>query len=107
MGSVIDNERSGFIVVHGWRWVKGLVVKMGKKVVEVAKKAKTLGQDDPRRITHSLKAGLAVTLVSLLYYLKPIYGGFGASTMWAILTVIVVFEFSVGMFALFVDLLMV
>ena len=95
MESVDHEIRQGFIGRH-WRWVKSLVVKLKEKVVEVGRKAKKLGQEDPRRIVHSLKAGLAVTLVSLLYYFKPIYGGFGASTMWAILTVVVVFEFSVG-----------
>ncbi|KAI3914700.1 hypothetical protein MKW92_021874 [Papaver armeniacum] len=55
-----------------------------------------LGKDDPRRITHSIKVGLTLSLVSLLYYCRSVYGGFGSSTMPAILTVVVVFEFSVG-----------
>lgn len=62
-------------------------------------KIRKLGQDDPRRITHSLKVGLAITLVSLFYYFEPLYSGFGDSTVWAILTVVVVFEFSVGKFS--------
>ena len=95
--SSVDHERAGFIG-RGWKWLKGSIVKCRDKVVEVARKTKKLGQDDPRRIIHSLKAGLAVSLVSLLYYFKPLYGGFGVSTMWAVLTVVVVFEFSVGKF---------
>lgn len=70
--------------------------KLGTKIVEAARKIKRLGQDDPRRIIHSLKVGLAITLVSLIYYVESLYGGFGGSAMWAILTVIVVMEFSVG-----------
>ncbi|KAK8596072.1 hypothetical protein V6N12_064572 [Hibiscus sabdariffa] len=64
--------------------------------MEIARKTKKLGQDDPRRIVHSLKVGLAITLVSLFYYFEPLYDGFGDSAMWAVLTVVLVFEFSVG-----------
>ena len=70
--------------------------KLGTKIVKTTRKIKKLGQDDPRRIIHSLKFGLALTLVSLIYYFEPLYKDFGHSSMWAILTVIVVFEFSVG-----------
>ena len=70
--------------------------KLSEKVVEFSRKLKKLGQDDPRKIVHSLKVGLAITLVSLFYYFKPLYDGFGVDAMWAVLTVVVVFEFSVG-----------
>lgn len=75
--------------------------RMKNKVVEFPMKLKKLGQDDPRRIVHSLKVGLAVLLVSLLYYCDPLYDGLGDSAMWAVLTVVVVFEFSVGTYVLF------
>ena len=49
------------------------------------------------RIIHSLKVGLALTLVSLFYYFQPLYDRFGEkNAVWAIFTVIIVFEFSVG-----------
>lgn len=67
-----------------------------KKVVSVAKNVKKVGEDDPRRILHSFKVGLALTFVSLLYYLRPLYDGFGMAGIWAVLTVVVVFEYSVG-----------
>ncbi|XP_009373893.2 aluminum-activated malate transporter 2-like [Pyrus x bretschneideri] len=66
------------------------------KIVGFALRLKELGKDDPRKIIHSFKVGLALTLVSLFYYFKPLYEGFGLAAMWAILTVVVVFEFSVG-----------
>nr|POE67255.1 aluminum-activated malate transporter 2 [Quercus suber] len=66
------------------------------KIVEMAKKIKKLGQDDPRRIIHSLKVGLALTLVSLFYYIQPLYDRIGENSIWAVITVILVFEFSVG-----------
>ncbi|KAA8549959.1 hypothetical protein F0562_001633 [Nyssa sinensis] len=79
-----------------WLWFKDLFEKSRSKVVEVAREAKTLGRDDPRRIIHSLKVGLAITLVSMFYYFDTLYQGFGISAMWAVITVVVVFEFSVG-----------
>ncbi|KAG6580748.1 Aluminum-activated malate transporter 8, partial [Cucurbita argyrosperma subsp. sororia] len=66
------------------------------KAMEIAMKIKKLGQDDPRRIVHSIKVGVALTLVSLFYYWKPLYDGFGASGIWAVMTVVVIFEFTVG-----------
>lgn len=92
----MSNEKSGGALA---RWSDGLKAKISKlkaKVIELFKKTKKLAKDDPRRIVHSLKVGLAITLVSLFYYFEPLYDGLGASAMWAILTVVVVFEFSVG-----------
>ncbi|POO01346.1 Aluminum-activated malate transporter [Trema orientale] len=70
--------------------------KLWGKVVQLSLKLKKLGEEDPRRIVHSFKVGLAITLVSLFYYFKPLYDGFGVAAMWAVLTVVVIFEFSVG-----------
>lgn len=92
-GVVADKEEG--MVSRLWDWFKALPGKIMSKVVELGKKTKKLGEDDPRRIIHSLKVGLAITLVSLFYYFEPLYDGFGVSGMWAVLTV-VVFEFSVG-----------
>ncbi|KAK6130255.1 hypothetical protein DH2020_035996 [Rehmannia glutinosa] len=64
--------------------------------METMKKIKKIGEDDPRRIVHSIKVGIALTLVSLFYYFRPLYDGFGQAGMWAILTVVVVFEYTVG-----------
>ncbi|KAL0410187.1 UNVERIFIED_CONTAM: Aluminum-activated malate transporter 8 [Sesamum latifolium] len=69
--------------------------KFKAKVMEIVKQTKKIGQDDPRRIVHAIKVGLALTFVSLFYYIRPLYDGFGQAGMWAILTVVVVFEFTV------------
>ncbi|CAN1772449.1 Aluminum-activated malate transporter 8 [Linum perenne] len=66
------------------------------KLITVSKGAMKIGKDDPRRIIHSLKVGLSLTLVSLLYYIRPLYDGFGVAGMWAVLTVVVISEFTVG-----------
>jgi uncharacterized membrane protein YccC len=81
---------------RAWEWLKALPEKLWRKVVDVADKIKKHGEDDPRRIIHSLKVGLAITLVSLFYYIRPLYDGFGTNSIWAVLTVILVCEFSVG-----------
>ncbi|XLS80076.1 hypothetical protein HN51_064301 [Arachis hypogaea] len=65
-------------------------------LINVAKIIRKIAKDDPRQVIHSLKVGLALTLVSLFYYLRPLYKSFGDAGMWAIFTVIVVLEFTVG-----------
>jgi hypothetical protein len=49
---------------------------------------------------HSLKMAVALTLVFLLVLLDAPYRIFGNHAIWAIMTVIVVFEFTIGTFAL-------
>lgn len=56
----------------------------------------TVGKEDPRSVVHSVKVGLALTLVSLLYLIKPLFEGIGQNAMSAVLTVVVVMEFTVG-----------
>ncbi|KAJ6777995.1 ALUMINUM-ACTIVATED MALATE TRANSPORTER 7 [Salix koriyanagi] len=65
-------------------------------MVDLASSIQKLGQDDPRRVIHSLKVGLGITLVSIICYYQPLYSSFDETAIWAIMTVIVVFEFSVG-----------
>ncbi|XP_057466883.1 aluminum-activated malate transporter 8-like [Actinidia eriantha] len=89
-----NQEKTGSTRVYDW--VKTLPCKIKTKALEIAKKTKKVGKDDPRRIIHSLKVGFALTLVSLFYYVRPLYNGFGSLGMWAVFTVVVVFEFSVG-----------
>ncbi|KAI5401813.1 hypothetical protein KIW84_066326 [Lathyrus oleraceus] len=55
-----------------------------------------VGKDDPRKVVHSLKVGLALTLISLLYLTDPLYKGIGKNAVVAVMTVVVVMEFTVG-----------
>jgi hypothetical protein len=87
------SHENGGPFTRAWGWLKALPEKLWVKVVDVAKKMKKLGQEDPRRIIHSLKVGLALTLVSLFYYIRPLYDGFGVNAIWAVLTVTVVSSF--------------
>ncbi|OIT38028.1 PREDICTED: aluminum-activated malate transporter 2-like [Nicotiana attenuata] len=92
MAAVKNKENAGMLKV------KGVVKKPVSKVYSFGSDMKKIAEDDPRKIVHSIKVGLAIALVSLFYYFEPFfhYEGFGVSAMWAVLTVVVVFEFSVG-----------
>ncbi|KAH0453759.1 hypothetical protein IEQ34_018083 [Dendrobium chrysotoxum] len=85
------NEKVGF---HSW--CPFLIFYSMQKLKEIAQKIRKIGKDDPRRVLHSLKVGLALTLVSIFYYVNPLFHGFGTSTVWAVLTVVVVMEYTVG-----------
>ncbi|KAJ1376698.1 Aluminum-activated malate transporter [Sesbania bispinosa] len=89
------NNKAGFFA-QWWGALKALPTNFKSKVINTTRSIKKIGKDDPRRVIHSLKVGVALTLVSLLYYWRPLYDGFGVAGMWAVLTVVVVFEFTVG-----------
>lgn len=51
---------------------------------------------DINRVTFSLKVGFAVLLVSLLILFQAPYNVFGTNIIWSILTVAIMFEYTVG-----------
>lgn len=63
---------------------------------DFATKAWEMGLSDPRKIIFAIKMGLALAIVSLLIFWKESYHDVGQYSIWAILTVIVMFEFSIG-----------
>ncbi|KAK4420155.1 Aluminum-activated malate transporter 12 [Sesamum alatum] len=80
---------------------------MKKRSTALIQKMKTLakstwtticrvGQEDPRRVFHSLKVGFSLTLVSLFYLLEPLFKDIGQNAIWAVMTVVVVLEFTAG-----------
>ena len=54
-------------------------------------------KQDRNRVIFSLKVGLAVLLVSLLILFQAPYQIFGTNIIWSILTVAIMFEYTVGM----------
>ncbi|CAL5018842.1 unnamed protein product [Urochloa decumbens] len=87
--SVTVEEQDG----GAWAWVLACCMAATSRV---AGKVWRIGADDPRKVAHGLKVGLALALVSVFYYTRPLYNGVGGAAMWAIMTVVVVFEYTVG-----------
>ncbi|WCJ26396.1 aluminum-activated malate transporter 9 [Euphorbia peplus] len=54
------------------------------------------GREDTNRIIFAFKVGLAVLLVSLLILFRAPYDIFGTNIIWSILTVAIMFEYTVG-----------
>ncbi|KAL3654388.1 hypothetical protein CASFOL_004069 [Castilleja foliolosa] len=63
---------------------------------DFSKKALDMGRKDPRKIIYAMKMGLALALVSLLLFWKSPNDDVSQYSIWAILTVVVMFEFSIG-----------
>ncbi|XP_057450455.1 aluminum-activated malate transporter 2-like [Lotus japonicus] len=102
MGSEANPNSGGDVptivtrVPKHWQRLVTLPSEFAAKVQEMILQLKKVGKDDPRRVIHSLKVALAITIVSAFYYLNPLYDGFGSSGIWAVFTVVFVSEFSVG-----------
>ena len=54
-------------------------------------------KEDSNRVKFAFKVGLAVLLVSLLILFRAPYEVFGTYIFWSILTVAIMFEYTVGM----------
>ncbi|XP_011077123.1 aluminum-activated malate transporter 4 [Sesamum indicum] len=63
---------------------------------DFSRRALEMGRNDPRKIMHAIKMGLALSIVSLLIFWKEPFPDAAQYSIWAILTVIVMFEFSIG-----------
>lgn len=99
-GEVLAPESGGL-----QRAFKCLVVnKVFLRVWTFLKMAWRLAKEDPRKVFHCLKVGIALTVVSLFYYMRPLYDGVGGTAMWAVMTVVVVFEYTVGRYHTYIKL---
>lgn len=79
-----------------WLRIKGLISGLAFKVWMFLKRAWDMGVNDPKKLIHCIKVGLALAIVSLFYFMRPLYDGVGGNAMWAVMTVVVVFEQTVG-----------
>ncbi|GAB2271834.1 hypothetical protein Dimus_006666 [Dionaea muscipula] len=76
--------------------LKDLVMGLAMQATRFLEKSWKIGVDEPLKFIHCLKVALALSIVSLFYYMRPLYDGVGGTAMWAIMTVVVVFEYTVG-----------
>eukprot|EP01018_Ginkgo_biloba_P034045 Gb_21421 [translate_table: standard] len=77
-------------------WIMEPPRKLKRLAGQFRRRCWKLGKDDPRRVVHSIKVGLALAVVSLFYLMEPLFDGVGDNAIWAIMTVVVVFEFTAG-----------
>ncbi|KAF3339168.1 aluminum-activated malate transporter 1-like protein [Carex littledalei] len=93
----IEQGNDGKIALsEKWPRLSQFFAKVKSTIIGFLEKIKKIAMDDPRRIAHAMKVGLALTIISTLYYVTPLYDGFGESSMWAVLTVVVVMEYTAG-----------
>ncbi|GLT90124.1 hypothetical protein SLE2022_080740 [Rubroshorea leprosula] len=76
--------------------IQALACKLKTKIVSITNSYIQLGKDDPRRVLHSLKVALAITVVSFIYYNDELFNQFKLNGIWAVMTVVVVSEFTAG-----------
>ncbi|XP_021611233.1 aluminum-activated malate transporter 10 [Manihot esculenta] len=79
-----------------WLGVRGLLGGIILKIWKFLEKAWNIGVAEPKKVIHGVKVGAALSLVSLFYYIRPLYEGAGGNAMWAVMTVVVVLEYTVG-----------
>ncbi|KAJ0770144.1 putative aluminum-activated malate transporter [Helianthus annuus] len=90
------NGKEGDFVVEISSSTKDELPKTSNKAVVFMYTILDFAKEDRNRVTFSLKVGLAVLLVSLLILVQAPYKVFGATIIWSILTVAIMFEYTVG-----------
>ncbi|XP_047970463.1 aluminum-activated malate transporter 4-like [Salvia hispanica] len=91
-------ESEGYYVRHEgcFRVMGERLSRWWKRLEEIAVSAYEMGRSDPRKAMFAAKMGCALSLVSLLIFFKEPSTYITKHSIWAILTVVVVFEFSIG-----------
>ncbi|KAF3790865.1 Aluminum-activated malate transporter 10 [Nymphaea thermarum] len=92
----VGGEQKAGIFACIFRGAASAKATVSTSMKTVWEKVLKLGRDDPRRICHAFKVGLALTIVTIFYFMRPLYVGMGGNAMWAVITVAVVFEYTVG-----------
>ncbi|KAG6435037.1 hypothetical protein SASPL_106686 [Salvia splendens] len=76
---------SGERISRLWNNVKGTAFKL-----------REMGRSDPRKVVFAIKMASCLSLVSVLMFFREPSNFISQNSVWAILTVVVVFEFSIG-----------
>ncbi|KAF6147143.1 hypothetical protein GIB67_036862 [Kingdonia uniflora] len=72
-----------------------MVTSLWKSLQELAVKTWKFGHSNPRNIIFSAKVGLALVIIAVMAFLK-VPADINKYAIWAILTVVLVFEFTIG-----------
>ncbi|CAH9141411.1 unnamed protein product [Cuscuta epithymum] len=99
----MSGEKSGSVEIN----IQGSAPSIGeddkKKAAEISLPCKgwifrvaDFYKEDTKRVFFPLKVGLAVLLVSLITLFQAPYQLFGDSSIWSIVTVVMIFEYNVG-----------
>ena len=75
-GGVAEGGNGGFLASCR-ELLRPALDKVRRALVAFGAKLAKTARDDPRRVAHSLKVGLALTLVSVFYYVTPLFNGWG------------------------------
>lgn len=79
-----------------FRWISDRVVSCWSWLQDSAVGLYKMGRSDPRKVIFPAKLGLCLALVSVAIFSKVPVAVASQYSVWAILTIVVVFEFSVG-----------
>ncbi|KAL9686862.1 hypothetical protein QQ045_033683 [Rhodiola kirilowii] len=79
-----------------FRWMSDGVIKSWNGLHVVAVKLYEMGHSDPRKVIFAVKMGSALSLIYLNVFLKTLLPSISSYAVWGMITVVVVFEFSVG-----------
>lgn len=85
-------------ILRVWLRLKGTIESFILKIWKFLEKAWILAVAEPKKVIHGLKVGLAISVVSIFYYTRPLYEGVGGNAMWAVMTVVVIFESTIGQY---------
>ena len=85
-----SNNRAGGIL----RVLADRTATVYKGVCEFFRQLQEMARSDRRKVAFAAKAGLSLALVSLFIYVKE--EQLSKYSIWAVLTVVLIFEFSVG-----------
>ncbi|XP_059655533.1 aluminum-activated malate transporter 4-like [Cornus florida] len=94
LGSSEDDEES--VKCSCFDSVRKSITSYLNSFQETAEKLCEMGRSDPRKIIFAAKMGLSLALVSVIIFFKEELGSASQYSVWAIITVVMVFEFSVG-----------